>query len=170
MEDIMIKIRNVIWVCVLALLFLISDVAGDTVSREVLSSGGTAAASPDFFLLGTIGQAIVGSSTSSQNILNSGFWSVIKFQTPSCCHGRVGDVNRSGEDEPTIGDISTLIDCLFISGNMDNCPCLEEADMNQSGGCNPDPADVTISDISTLIDYLFITGPSLGLPNCLNCP
>jgi hypothetical protein len=84
----------------------------------------------------------------------------------SCCTGRVGDVNNSGGDEPTISDISTMIDALFISGNPGVIVCLGEADINQSGNSSPQFSDITISDISTLIDYLFITGPSLGLLNC----
>jgi hypothetical protein len=86
---------------------------------------------------------------------------------PDCCLGRVGDVNHSGEDEPTIGDVSILIDALFVSNNMDIIYCLAEADVNQSGGSTPQASDVTIGDISYLIDYLFITGSSLGLPECL---
>jgi hypothetical protein len=83
----------------------------------------------------------------------------------SCCQGRVGDVNGQGGDEPTISDISTLIDYLFISNSP--LQCYQEADVDQSGGPNPAPKDITIGDISRLIDYLFITGPSLGLPSCL---
>jgi hypothetical protein len=84
---------------------------------------------------------------------------------PSCCSGRVGDANDSGDDEPTVGDVSALIDMLFISQEPVNC--LAEADVNQSGGSFPTVDDITIGDISVLIDYLFITGPSLGLPDCL---
>jgi hypothetical protein len=73
----------------------------------------------------------------------------------ACCVGRVGDVNGSGGDEPTISDISVLIDLLFISGG--NLFCFAEGDINQSG-------DLSIADISQLIDYLFITGKAL--PNC----
>jgi hypothetical protein len=85
----------------------------------------------------------------------------------TCCVGRTGDVNGEGGDEPTIGDISTLIDALFISGSADPLSCLTEADINQSGGPDPVFDDITIGDISILIDYLFITGASLGLPACL---
>jgi hypothetical protein len=88
-----------------------------------------------------------------------GFW--------RCCDSRVGDANNSGDDEPTIGDISVMIDALFISGDIGVIACLAEADINQSGGVNPIASDITIGDISYLIDYLFITGPSLGLPDCL---
>jgi hypothetical protein len=84
-----------------------------------------------------------------------------------CCEDRVGDGNGSGDDEPTIGDISIMIDALFIGGDAEVLGCLAEADVNQSGGVDPEAADITIGDISYLIDYLFITGPSLGLPDCL---
>jgi len=80
-----------------------------------------------------------------------------------CCVGRVGDVNMSGEDLPTIGDVSMLIDNLFISGTA--LTCIEEADVNQSGGVLPTYSDLTIGDISLLIDHLFISGQTL--PDCL---
>jgi len=86
----------------------------------------------------------------------------------SCCSARVGDANMSGDDEPTIGDVSTMIDARFITGTCAGIlGCLPEADINQSGGVSPTCDDITIGDISVLIDYLFITGQSLGLPNCL---
>jgi hypothetical protein len=83
---------------------------------------------------------------------------------PTCCVGRVGDANLLGGDEPTIGDISVIIDHLFISGV--NLECLSEADVNQTGGAYPIDADITIGDVSTLVDYLFITGTELGLADC----
>ena len=76
------------------------------------------------------------------------------------CLGRVGDANNLGGDEPTIGDVSVMIDAKFITGTcagiiMD----LNEADVNQSGPPNAATcADITIGDISILIDYLFING------------
>jgi len=86
-----------------------------------------------------------------------------------CCSGRVGDANGSGEDEPTISDISILIDAKFITGTCEGkITCVAESDVNQSGGPDPSCDDITISDISTLIDYLFITGPETAtLPECL---
>lgn len=85
----------------------------------------------------------------------------------SCCIGRVGDANGLAGDEPTIADVSVMIDALFISNDPGLLPCFEEADINQSGGTSPVFADITIGDISILIDYLFITGSTLGLPDCL---
>jgi len=88
---------------------------------------------------------------------------------PNCCVGRVGDANGIGGDEPTVGDISVMIDVKFIAPLQCeySIPCLQEADINQSGGTDPSCGDITIGDISILIDYLFITGPSLGLSDCL---
>jgi len=86
-----------------------------------------------------------------------------------CCIGRVGNANGQGTDEPTISDISTMIDAKFISGTCEGkIPCLAEGDTNQSGGADPTCDDITISDISILIDYLFITGPQdATLNDCL---
>ncbi|MEW5797052.1 MAG: hypothetical protein AB1772_11915 [Candidatus Zixiibacteriota bacterium] len=87
--------------------------------------------------------------------------------TSGCCSGRVGDGNMSGDDEPTIGDVTVMIDAEFISGTCDGVlNCLSEADVNQSAAAEPVCDDITIGDITILIDYLFITGPSLGLPDC----
>ncbi|MEW5794948.1 MAG: hypothetical protein AB1772_01180 [Candidatus Zixiibacteriota bacterium] len=83
-----------------------------------------------------------------------------------CCTGRVGDVNGLDGDEPTIGDATTLIDHLFVSRRALWCP--GEADMNLSGGSNPQQgadSDISIGDITILIDYLFLTGRPL--PYCM---
>ncbi|MEW5797211.1 MAG: hypothetical protein AB1772_12755 [Candidatus Zixiibacteriota bacterium] len=84
----------------------------------------------------------------------------------ACCSGRVGDANGVGGDEPTIGDISLMIDARFIEYNCNLIHCLGEADVNQSGGDHPTCDDITIANVTYLIDYLFITGVSLGLPGC----
>ena len=99
-------------------------------------------------------------------------WSAPAAVAVSCCMGRVGDANGTGGDEPTIGDISVMIDAKFITGSCissgvgSNIVCLGEADLNLSGGVSPTCDDITIGDISMLIDYLFISGQSLGLSNC----
>jgi len=87
----------------------------------------------------------------------------------NCCSGRVGDANGQGDDQPTISDISVIIDAKFITGTCDGViACFAEADVNQSGGVYPGCGDITISDIATLIDYLFITGPETAtLLECL---
>ena len=87
-----------------------------------------------------------------------------------CCTGRVGDANGSGQDEPTIGDISVMIEAKFITLSCDGLiDCFAEGDVNQSGGADATCDDITIGDISILIDYLFISLPQgYGpLPDCL---
>jgi len=92
-----------------------------------------------------------------------------------CCCFRVGDANGVDGDEPTIGDVSLIIDALFITATeapLTTPPaCMDEADINLSSQESPahwPPAydDITVGDISALINYMFITGPSLGLPEC----
>jgi hypothetical protein len=82
-------------------------------------------------------------------------------ETATCCDPSVkrcclGDPNMSG-GEPTISDVSAIIDALFITGNCDGI-CTGGADTNRSGGSDPTCDDITISDVSALIDCLFITG------------
>jgi subtilisin family serine protease len=85
-----------------------------------------------------------------------------------CCTGRVGDANGSSEDEPTIGDVVTMIDALFIAGTCEGViACLDEADINRSGAPSSTCGDITIGDVTYLIDYLFVTGESIGLPDCM---
>jgi len=89
----------------------------------------------------------------------------------SCCVGRVGDANGEGGDEPTIGDVSVMIDAKFIAGTCEGIiDCLAEADVNQSGGCSPTCDDITISDIGRMICSLFILPTECALPFCLTCP
>jgi len=91
-----------------------------------------------------------------------------------CCIGRVGDANGMGGDDPTIGDISLMIDALFITAAITPLitppACIEEADVNLSALKSPahwPPVydDITIGDISSLIRPLFITGYP-PLPDC----
>ena len=78
------------------------------------------------------------------------------------CLGTPGNANCDPADDVTIGDVSTLIDHLFISG-VDLCS-IAEADANLSGGLTPTNDDITIGDISLLIDHLFIS--NVALPSC----
>lgn len=94
-------------------------------------------------------------------------WNGIGDACEGCCQGRVGDANGLGGDEPTIGDVSVMIDAKFIAGTCESViACLDEADINRSAPGEVTCIDVTIGDISVLIDYLFITGMGLGLSDC----
>jgi hypothetical protein len=92
-------------------------------------------------------------------------WSGPRCWVVGCCAGTVGDANGSGDEDPTIGDITVLIDFLFLDGEAPWC--LSEADANLSGTIlNPplDLGDLTIGDIATLIDFIFMDLEVL--PNC----
>jgi hypothetical protein len=95
-------------------------------------------------------------------------------ENTDCCGGRVGNVNGVGPypNEITISDIQLLVTAKFISSLpcTSNLPCLAEADVNQSGGENPNCKDITIGDIQTLVNHLFIAGPlNAPLNYCLEC-
>ncbi len=103
----------------------------------------------------------------------------LRVTKTGCCVDRVGDANNSGDDEPTIGDITAMIDAKFITGKCDGViDCIAEADVNLSGTLvNPplDCDDITIGDITKVIDYMFITGKDhweegYGQGNLPPCP
>jgi hypothetical protein len=70
-----------------------------------------------------------------------------------CCVGLRGNVDGVGDDAPTLGDLSALIDALFISLQTPECPA--EANVDAVGP--DDPSGVTLGDLSALIDVLFIS-------------
>jgi hypothetical protein len=124
---------------------------GLTVSDEGVISGTPTTAGLFPFQIGIVNPAT--------SYADQGRFDIEILERP-CCTGKVGDVNGLGGDEPTIGDISALIDMLFINGTIPEC--LTEADINQSGGPEPAIEDITIGDISLLIDHLYITGIELA--------
>ena len=150
--------------------------AGEQINWQVISSGGTEAMSTTYGLSGTVGQTATGAGSSASYGLLHGFWQDFGG---GCCVGRVGDANNNGGAEPTIGDITAMIDAKFITGSCEGViECIAEADINLSGTLVSPPLDcddITIGDITKLIDYLFITGKDnwnegYGLGNLPPCP
>ncbi|MCX6833597.1 MAG: hypothetical protein NTW07_00435, partial [candidate division Zixibacteria bacterium] len=77
----------------------------------------------------------------------------------------VGKADCDGAERVSIADVVVLVDRLFIS-RKPLC-CVEESDIDQSGGTSPTLEDITISDILKLVDYLYITRPeNMVLPGC----
>ncbi|MBD3258172.1 PKD domain-containing protein [candidate division GN15 bacterium] len=75
---------------------------------------------------------------------------------PGCCTGlSVGNVDGSPDQQVTIGDLSKLIDHLFLS--LDPLDCIEEGDLDLSGQPEPQPGDVTVADLTVMVDHLFIS-------------
>ncbi len=78
-----------------------------------------------------------------------------------CCVGTVGNVDCDLLDGVDIGDLTTLIDNLFISFNP--LCCKAEANCDGDSGCSID-----IGDLTALIDNLFVN--FTALPSCGFCP
>ncbi len=72
---------------------------------------------------------------------------VVKFGSYSCCSGPSGNVDCDAMDQVDVGDLTTLIDNLFI--NFTPLCCDDEANCDGSGG-------VDVGDLTRLIDNLFI--------------
>jgi hypothetical protein len=73
-----------------------------------------------------------------------------------CCEGAsVGNVDMSPDDLVTMGDITVLIDNLFVS--FQPLECYEEADIDLSGQPEPDADDISMGDLTILIDHLFVS-------------
>lgn len=72
----------------------------------------------------------------------------------SCCEPPIrGDINFDLGTTIDIADLVYLVDYMFNGGEPP--PCMDEADVNGSGGSNP----VDISDLVHLVDYMFTGGP-----------
>jgi hypothetical protein len=81
-----------------------------------------------------------------------------------CCLGQTGNVDGSPDETPSIGDVSRLVDHLFIT--REALGCYTEADIDQSGGPGATSENLTIGDLALLIDFLFIQDVVSELPGC----
>ncbi|MBD3257509.1 M28 family peptidase [candidate division GN15 bacterium] len=71
----------------------------------------------------------------------------------SCCVADRGNVDGSPDDAVSLGDLTVLVDNLFIS--LDPIDCWEEANVDES---QPEgPTSVTLGDLTVLVDHLFIS-------------
>ena len=71
-------------------------------------------------------------------------------QNSGCCVGLTGNVDSDPSDEVDLGDLTALIDYLFIS--FTEPVCIEEANVDGDAEGNVD-----LGDLTALIDFLFIT-------------
>ncbi|MBD3258026.1 family 16 glycosylhydrolase, partial [candidate division GN15 bacterium] len=78
----------------------------------------------------------------------------------SCCEGLSrGNVDQSADGAVTLGDLTVMIDHLFIT--LGQLTCWEEG--NLDGSTPEGPGSVTLGDLTYLIDHLFITLAPLPL-------
>ncbi|MBD3257027.1 hypothetical protein GF377_01245 [candidate division GN15 bacterium] len=78
---------------------------------------------------------------------------VTEEPAPPCCLADRGNVDGSGDDAVTLGDLTIMVDHLFIS--LDPIDCWEEG--NLDGSLPEGPGSVTLADLTILIDHLFIS-------------
>jgi hypothetical protein len=103
--------------------------------------------STNYRLGGATGQTAVGTGSSTNYGVDQGFWSCLES---GCCVGLAGNVDASPDEIVDIGDLTALIDYLFITFTVPEC--MEEANVDG----RPDGI-VDIGDLAALIDYLFIS-------------
>lgn len=79
-----------------ALLASVSLAQNYSIDRYVIASGGGEVSSTNYTANGTIGQAVVGASSSDNYSVSSGYWGGGGGGTGAGCDYVVGDVNNSG--------------------------------------------------------------------------
>jgi len=122
-----------------------SPTAGAQINWQVISGGAMSGASTSYQLSGTVGQAAIGTASSSDFELNQGYWQV--FGSGGCCQLR-GDVDTSGTIN--VSDLTYLVALLFQGGPQP--ACADEGDVDGSGVIN-------VSDLTYLVASLFQGGP-----------
>ena len=75
---------------------------------------------------------------------------IVATISDTCCIGMTGNVDHDPADMVDLGDLTALIDYLFIT--FTEPVCMEEANVDGSVD-----GLVDLGDLTALIDYLFIT-------------
>ena len=71
----------------------------------------------------------------------------------ACCVGSRGNVDNDPEDIVSLGDLTALVDVLFISLSDPECWYEANVDASQPEG----PGSISLGDLTALIDVLFIS-------------
>lgn len=148
------RLRALYWIAILALLLgsaslLAEDSdadAGEQIKWQVIGNGATDGASANYNLKGTVGQAAIGSGSSTNYGLNQGYWQ--SFSSGSC---QCGDADGNGQ--VSITDAVFIINFIFGGGAAPNPLCLADADGN---------GQVSITDAVYIINFIFGGGPAPG--------
>ena len=85
----------------------------------------------------------------------------VSERVTGCCEGLRGDTDGQGDpSEATLGDLTVMIDHLFVS--FEDLECWEEGNVDES---QPEgPGSVSLGDLTVLIDHLFVS--FADLPPC----
>jgi hypothetical protein len=120
---------------------------GEEINWQVFSAGGSRGTTTGMFLTSSLGQTAAGTGTTTGQLCHLGF---LQNFSGDCCVGMTGNVDNDPTEFIDIGDLTALIDYLFITTAVP--VCLAEA--NVDGSVN---GFIDIGDVAALIDYLFIT-------------
>lgn len=119
--------------------------AGYSISRYVITSGGTAnQTSESYYLSNLTGLPITGAGSSDNYATTPSFWPPFGW---TCCN-LPGDANNDGE--VNVGDVVYIINYVFKGGSPPSC--MDEGDANADCGVN-------VGDGVYLIAYIFKGGP-----------
>ena len=120
---------------------------GEKINWQVLSGGGTEGSSDSYRLQGTVGQAAIGKSNSTNYHVYHGYWQMFGG-TGGCCIGIRGNANNDPLENINISDITYLVAYCFGGGVAP--ACIDE------GNANGDELNnINISDITYLVAYCF---------------
>ena len=104
--------RHFMSILAIALLLPVVTLADSDIDWQVISSGGTEGSSTSFQLMGTVGQTAVGQGSSTNFIVNQGYWQ--DFGGPQPCDCMPGDAD--GNELINISDAVYLINYIFGGG------------------------------------------------------
>lgn len=132
---------------------------GEDITWQVLSGGSTEAEGGAFKLSGTLGELAVGYGEAAPDRIQHGYWQDFDLGgSGTCCTGpSVGNVDGSLDNLVTMGDLTVMIDHLFIT--LTPLACIDEGNVDLSADLL-----VTMGDLTVMIDHLFIT--LTPLPHC----
>ncbi len=124
--------------------------SGEQINWQVISSGGGSGASTNFIVHGTAGQPAVGSGSSTNYRLTSGFWP----GGGDCCLNRGSVDGIIGAGGPVdVADLTYLVAYLFGGGPAP--PCIEEGNVDGVVGAG---GPIDVADLTYLVAYLFLGG------------
>ena len=143
----------------LLLLALTVAATSEEINWQVISGGGTEAEGGGFKMSGTLGEFAVGHAEAAPNNVRHGYWQDFgDGGSGTCCTGpSVGNVDGSPDNLVTMGDLTVMIDHLFITLAPIEPPRIGDLDAD----CMR-----TMGDLTILIDHLFITLSPLTIPGC----
>ena len=78
---------------------------------------------------------------------------IFDLTSSSCCIGLRGNIDGVPDEQVSLGDLTALLDILFIS--LSDPLCWEEANLDES--LPEGPGSVSLGDLTVLLDVLFIS-------------